>query len=145
MDLHKNARLTVHGRERIVRQVMSGQTPKAAALAVGVCPRTIRKMGRTVPGGQPPQYAADSGGETPASVAICLPVQRWQWACKYGRACGYLTVGGQDVGDPSDRRHPPVRRAGRESKPASDAEICALEPARQAPLDQRCMIGCLLV
>jgi transposase len=26
-----------------VRQVMSGQTPKAAALAVGVCPRTIRK------------------------------------------------------------------------------------------------------
>ena len=43
MDIHKNARLTVHGRERIVRQVMSGQTPKAAALAVGVCPRTIRK------------------------------------------------------------------------------------------------------
>src|SRR5580700_2288555 len=43
MDIHKNARLTVHGRERIVRQVMNGQTPKAAALAVGVCPRTIRK------------------------------------------------------------------------------------------------------
>jgi transposase-like protein len=35
--------LTVHGRERIVRQVMSGRTPKAAALAVDVCPRTIRK------------------------------------------------------------------------------------------------------
>ena len=43
MDIHKNARLTVHGRERIVRQVMSGQTPKAVALAAGVCPRTIRK------------------------------------------------------------------------------------------------------
>ena len=43
MDIHKNARLTVHGRERIVHQVMSGQTPKAVALAVGVCPRTIRK------------------------------------------------------------------------------------------------------
>ena len=43
MDIHKNARLTVYGRERIVRQVMSGQTPKAVALAVGVCPRTIRK------------------------------------------------------------------------------------------------------
>jgi transposase len=43
MDIHKNARLTVHGRERIARQVMSGQTPKAAAIAVGVCPRTIRK------------------------------------------------------------------------------------------------------
>ena len=43
MDIHKNARLTVHGRERIVRQVMSGQTPKAVALAAGICPRTIRK------------------------------------------------------------------------------------------------------
>jgi acyl carrier protein len=32
MDIHENARLTVHDRERIVRQVMSGQTPKAAAL-----------------------------------------------------------------------------------------------------------------
>jgi hypothetical protein len=32
MDIHKNARLTVHGRERIVRQGMSGQTPKAVAL-----------------------------------------------------------------------------------------------------------------
>ena len=43
MDIHKNARLTPKGRERIVRQVLSGQTPKAAALAVSVCPRTARK------------------------------------------------------------------------------------------------------
>src|SRR4029077_11511042 len=43
MDIHKNARLTVHGRERIVRQGMSGQTPKARAIAAGVLPRTIRK------------------------------------------------------------------------------------------------------
>ena len=43
MDIHKNARLTPKGRERIVRQALSGQTPKAAALAVGVCPRTVRK------------------------------------------------------------------------------------------------------
>jgi transposase len=43
MDIHKNARLTPKGRERIVRQVLSGQTPKAAAFAVGVCPRTVRK------------------------------------------------------------------------------------------------------
>jgi len=31
MDIHKNARLTPKGRERIVRQVLSGQTPKASA------------------------------------------------------------------------------------------------------------------
>src|SRR5215208_2209781 len=43
MNLHQNARLTPHGREWIVRQAESGQTPKAIATAVGVCPRTVRK------------------------------------------------------------------------------------------------------
>src|SRR5436309_2502733 len=43
MNVHKNARLTPRGRERIVRLVESGQTPKAVAEAAGVCPRTIRK------------------------------------------------------------------------------------------------------
>ena len=38
MNIHKNARLTPLGRERIVRSVPSGQTPEAAAkpLAGGV-------------------------------------------------------------------------------------------------------------
>jgi transposase InsO family protein len=45
MNIHKNARLTPHGRELIVRQVASGQTAKAAARAAGVCPRTVRKWG----------------------------------------------------------------------------------------------------
>jgi transposase-like protein len=43
MNVHKNARLTPRGRERIVWRVASGQTPEAVAEAVGVCPRTIRK------------------------------------------------------------------------------------------------------
>jgi transposase InsO family protein len=43
MNVHKNARLTPHGRERIVRLAQSGQAPKAIATAVGVCPRTVRK------------------------------------------------------------------------------------------------------
>ena len=43
MNIHKNARLTPRGRERIVMQVLSGQMPKAVALAAGVCPRTVRK------------------------------------------------------------------------------------------------------
>jgi len=43
MNIHRNARLTPSGRERIVRQVMSGQTPEAVSEAVGVCPRTVRK------------------------------------------------------------------------------------------------------
>lgn len=44
MDVHKNARLTPAGREIMVRRVVEGgQTPKAIATAVGVCPRTVRK------------------------------------------------------------------------------------------------------
>lgn len=43
MNIHKNARLTPHGRERIVRQVEGGQTPQAVAEAAGVCLRTVRK------------------------------------------------------------------------------------------------------
>jgi len=46
MDIHKNARLTPLGRERLVNMVLSGQTPKAASEAVGVCPRTVRKWMR---------------------------------------------------------------------------------------------------
>jgi transposase InsO family protein len=43
MDIHKNARLTPLGRERMVNMVLSGQTPKAVSEAVGVCPRAVRK------------------------------------------------------------------------------------------------------
>lgn len=43
MNVHKNARLTPHGRERIVRLIEGGQTPEAVAEAAGVCPRTVRK------------------------------------------------------------------------------------------------------
>jgi transposase InsO family protein len=43
MNIHKNARLTPIGRERLVRAILSGQTPEAAAYAAGVCPRTARK------------------------------------------------------------------------------------------------------
>ena len=43
MNIHKNARLTPIGRERLVQVVLSGQTPEAAARAAGVCPRTARK------------------------------------------------------------------------------------------------------
>jgi hypothetical protein len=41
MNMHKNARLTPLGRERIVRQVASGQTPQAAARATGVVNRHL--------------------------------------------------------------------------------------------------------
>src|SRR5258708_36887884 len=43
MDIHKNARLTPHGRERLAKMIVSGQTPQAASEAVGVCPFTGRK------------------------------------------------------------------------------------------------------
>ena len=43
MNMHKNARMTPLGRERMVEAVLSGQRPEAAARAAGVCPRTVRK------------------------------------------------------------------------------------------------------
>lgn len=46
MNIHQNARLTVHGRELIVKRVLSGQAPKEVAVSAGVCPRTVRKWVR---------------------------------------------------------------------------------------------------
>lgn len=43
MNMHKNARLTPLGRERMVKMILSGRTPEAAARAGGVCLRTVRK------------------------------------------------------------------------------------------------------
>ena len=43
MNIHQNAKLTPHGRERMVRAMLRGETPKAAAHAAGVSPRTARK------------------------------------------------------------------------------------------------------
>lgn len=43
MNIHKNARLTPIGREQMVRAILAGQTPQAAARAAGVCPHTAHK------------------------------------------------------------------------------------------------------
>jgi len=43
MNIHKNARLTPRGRERLVRMVEDGHGLAAAARAGGVCQRTARK------------------------------------------------------------------------------------------------------
>ncbi len=44
MDIHKNARLTPHSRQELVRRVIEqGQPPKRVASAFGVCERTVRK------------------------------------------------------------------------------------------------------
>jgi transposase InsO family protein len=43
MNVHKNARLTPRGRERIIELDTNGRTPQAISEAVGVCPRTVRK------------------------------------------------------------------------------------------------------
>ena len=44
MNTHKNARLTPHSRAVLVRRVLEGgQTPKAAAAAFGICPKTAAK------------------------------------------------------------------------------------------------------
>jgi hypothetical protein len=47
MNVQKNARLTPRGREWIVRQLESGQTPEAVAKAVGVWPDPVTKTSET--------------------------------------------------------------------------------------------------
>ena len=45
MNVHKNARMTVFGRERLVKQVLERVlTPAAAAAAAGVSRRTVYKL-----------------------------------------------------------------------------------------------------
>ena len=46
LNVHENARLTPRGREWLVCQAASGQTPEVVGLAAGVCPRTVRKWVR---------------------------------------------------------------------------------------------------
>ncbi len=43
MNIHKNARLTQRGRERLVRSILGGTLTHVAAEAAGVCERTARK------------------------------------------------------------------------------------------------------
>jgi transposase len=54
MDIHKNARLTLHSRAEVARRiVVERQSPKAVAEAFGVCVRTVRKwVGRFQAEGQ---------------------------------------------------------------------------------------------
>ncbi len=49
MNIHKNARLTPLGRERLVRLIESGQTPQAAARAAGVCPQAAARAAGVCP------------------------------------------------------------------------------------------------
>ena len=54
MDVHKNARLTFHGRDTMARRVLeAGQTPKALAIAFGVCPKTVEKWVARYQAGRP--------------------------------------------------------------------------------------------
>src|ERR1700738_1601368 len=90
MNIHNNARLTPIGRERIVMQVASGQSPQAAAPATGVCPRTIRKWVA--------RYAAESVAglqdrssrpkrlHRPTPQAVIAPISAWRPQRRTGKA-----------------------------------------------------------
>ena len=86
MNIHKNARLTPLGRERMVRSMLNGQTPQAAARAAGVCPRTAKKwLGRFIEAGAAGLQDRSSRPKqlrnpTPDAIAeriIALRRQRW--------------------------------------------------------------------
>ena len=86
MNIHKNARLTPLGRERMVRMMLSGQTPEAAARVAGVCSATARKwLGRYRAEGvaglqdrssRPARLRNPTPDETAAQI-IALRRRRW--------------------------------------------------------------------
>jgi transposase InsO family protein len=86
MNIHKNARLTPLGRERMVEMMRGGQTPEAAARAAGVCPRTARKwlarfkaegaLGLADRSSRPKKLRRPASSETAGRI-ITLRRQRW--------------------------------------------------------------------
>lgn len=96
MNIHKNARLTPLGRERMVQMMLSGQTPPAAARACGVSPRTARKwLGRYRAQGPAglrdrssrPNTLRNPTPEGTAARIVALRRQRWtakHIACETG-------------------------------------------------------------
>ena len=84
MNMHKNAKLTPLGRERMVKMMLDGQTPAKAAVVAGVSPSRPRngccatrpKGGpgcKTVPQGQrgcaSPPRPGPSSGLSPCGVS----------------------------------------------------------------------------
>ncbi len=84
MDIHKNARLTVHSRAELVRRVLDErQTPKAVAAAWGVCVRTVR------------QWVArfqDRGTGRPGRPLVAAGAAPSAHAQSAGRACRRATA-----------------------------------------------------
>ena len=62
MNMHKNAKLTPLGRERMVKMMLDGQTPAKAAAVAGVCPGTARKWLMRSPAGMQ-GYVHDDPGD----------------------------------------------------------------------------------
>ena len=80
MNVHKNARLTPLGRERIVRQVASGQTPKAVGASRRRLPADGAQMGRALssrrPGGTAGSQSRPHRLHRPTPQAIVEQVER---------------------------------------------------------------------
>ena len=67
MNIHKNAKLTSLGRERMVKMVLDGHTPtKAAALAGVACPLSRQRNG----------WCVRLQGCTPAWMQACSPISK---------------------------------------------------------------------
>ena len=120
MNVHKNARLTPRGRERMVRQVASGQTPKAVSEAAGVCPRTVRKW--------VDRFAAKAW-------RVCATAPRGRIVCT-GRPAGQLSTRSRRLRAPALYRQADRRASSACHRPPSAAscgaraeQISALEPA----------------
>jgi hypothetical protein len=65
MDIHKNARLTVHGRERIAWLLQSGHSVAEVVEMLGVATRRCASGGTATPAVWEGQFAGDDGQSKP--------------------------------------------------------------------------------
>ena len=71
MNIHKNAKLTPLGRERMVKMMLDGHTPSKAAALAGVSPVTARKWLVRSPTGR---YACIHAGVPPCrGMSVMTP------------------------------------------------------------------------
>ena len=83
MNMHKNARLTPRGRERIVRQVESGQTPEAVAEGSGgpILPIGTKAKGHCRDSATSNRHRPSiTSGRTKPKLSGCLSTSSIHWA-----------------------------------------------------------------
>jgi transposase len=89
MNVHKNARTTMHSRAELVRRVRAGQAPRAVATALGIDLKTVKKwvarFAAEGPAGLVDRSSRPHHLNSPTSGEVCaciVELRRQRWTGK---------------------------------------------------------------